>query len=105
MQKNKELEKYEALQEFAKNYKDQLGKLPKQNKIDNYSHFGDRPCPNCGHCPTCGRGGWSRPWYPYQPYWLGDNPDGPTWTATSGNITTTLKTGYMVSQDGPSEQW
>lgn len=41
------------------------------------------PCPSCGHCPTCGRGGHqAHPWaipmpyyptYPYQPYW------GPTW--------------------------
>lgn len=25
------------------------------------------PCPSCGHCPTCGRGGYHQhPWY--QPY-------------------------------------
>ncbi len=23
-----------------------------------------RPCPDCGRCPTCGRGGWhTRPYY------------------------------------------
>lgn len=29
-----------------------------------------RPCPSCGHCPTCGRGGWvaPRPYYGHQ-YW------------------------------------
>lgn len=42
-----------------------------------------QPCPQCGHCPTCGRGGSLRPWpyYP-QPYytgpvWIFDNTTGP----------------------------
>lgn len=29
-----------------------------------------KPCPSCGHCPTCGRGAASlspSPWWPYQP--------------------------------------
>jgi len=29
------------------------------------------PCPSCGHCPTCGRGGYGlnpySPWWGYQP--------------------------------------
>lgn len=24
------------------------------------------PCPSCGHCPTCGRGGYG--FWPYRPY-------------------------------------
>ena len=45
----------------------------------------NRPCPSCGHCPSCGRGG--RPWgvypnvgpytAPYRPFW-----DGPYITYT-----------------------
>lgn len=44
-----------------------------------------KPCPSCGHCPTCG----SRPqtWIPmpyqptpYTPTWPGP---GPTWTVTT----------------------
>lgn len=41
-----------------------------------------RPCPSCGHCPTCGRGGYQWFWpaaYPYQPnypYW---NQQGVIW--------------------------
>ncbi len=49
-----------------------------------------QPCPACGHCPTCGRGGhqvapWvvPMPYYPqpYQPWW------GPTWTGGGTTIT------------------
>ena len=30
-----------------------------------------QPCPHCGYCPTCGRGGYNAyPWYPapWRPY-------------------------------------
>lgn len=31
----------------------------------------NHPCPSCGHCPTCGRGGYMGPYptYPY-PVWV-----------------------------------
>lgn len=28
----------------------------------------DKPCPKCGHCPTCGRSNHWNPVYPYQRY-------------------------------------
>ena len=43
-------------------------------------HCAPKPCPACGHCPTCGRGGHQlvpyNPWQPYyppypQPVWIG----------------------------------
>lgn len=39
----------------------------------NYYHVTPQPCPGCGRCPTCGRGGYPYPynpypWYPYYPY-------------------------------------
>lgn len=63
----------------------------------------DKPCPNCGHCPTCGRSNF-RPWYPNQwwygypqwvyPYTTGDFPKVtyttgvgiPSWTASGGSF-------------------
>lgn len=40
----------------------------------NISGFGEvqnhaTPCPSCGHCPTCGRHGYSYPYYAPNPYW------------------------------------
>jgi hypothetical protein len=33
----------------------------------------DKPCPSCGHCPTCGRSanpwGFQPQWPHYRPYW------------------------------------
>ena len=26
----------------------------------------EKPCPNCGHCPTCGKSNWPKQWYPWQ---------------------------------------
>jgi hypothetical protein len=61
------------------------------------------PCPSCGHCPSCGRGGWGTyPWrvYPYQypytvPYTMprtyayNGNPKAGIGGVTSGYMTTT----------------
>ena len=54
----------------------------------------DKPCPNCGHCPTCGRknytpnhwpwGYW--PWYPPTHYWQRPHA---TWTVQTQPLTTT----------------
>ena len=40
--------------------------------VDHKQH----PCPSCGHCLSCGRGGWvaPRPWYGY-PYFYAFNGD------------------------------
>ncbi len=41
-----------------------------QNKNQMYTYrepYHTHPCPSCGHCPTCGRGGYWQT--PYQPYW------------------------------------
>lgn len=47
---------------------EQLKKLAESLNQKN-SH----PCPSCGHCPTCGRGGYyMRPWPYYQPMWVAD---------------------------------
>jgi hypothetical protein len=63
----------------------------------------EKPCPSCGHCPTCGRGGyqaaplwywWPHPTpYPPTPFWS-INPTGTQFTLdsnplplTSGTIT------------------
>lgn len=53
------------------------------------------PCPICGHCPTCGRGGYAAPWpswpvypttpiYP-NPIWVYD-PTAVTWTAPNTTV-------------------
>lgn len=34
-------------------------------------------CPNCGYCPHCGRGGWTRPYPTFAPPYF-------TWTTTAG---------------------
>jgi hypothetical protein len=60
------------------------------NRLQNtgYGH-GLQPCPSCGHCPTCGRGGYFQPYNPWRtfpnvPYW--ENPTStPPWTITSGD--------------------
>lgn len=54
------------------------------------------PCPSCGHCPTCGRGGYTVAPYPYWPrpygpYWYGGTTAAPqmTWgqtQTTSGGL-------------------
>ena len=59
----------------------------------------EKPCPKCGHCPTCGRSNVSPysvwPWYP-RPYWpnapfyVGDVPytqPYATWTAADTQTT------------------
>jgi hypothetical protein len=56
--------------------------------------YGDKPCPNCGHCPTCGRSNapygvwppyrWTYP-YPYQ------------WHYTTVSPTTTGASGFDVT--------
>lgn len=38
-----------------------------------------QPCPSCGHCPTCGRGGYFQPYYNPYPYYYQ-----PSWTITAG---------------------
>jgi hypothetical protein len=50
-----------------------------------------RPCPSCGHCPTCGRGGYyTQPYWPSYPY---SYPYGPhrfevtSWNTSIGNST------------------
>lgn len=60
---------------------------------DTFPGYTQQPCPSCGHCPTCGRGGhqahpWTipMPYYPtypnpYTPYW------GPTWISSGTTIT------------------
>ena len=55
--------------------------------MENNCCCAPKPCPNCGHCPCCGRGAYpyiQQPWYPPQP--------GPIWmytpTYTGQNITT-----------------
>jgi hypothetical protein len=50
-----------------------------------------QPCPNCGHCPCCGRGGYhAQPLWPgYPSPYIGDWPyGGVTWGGTSGSLTT-----------------
>lgn len=46
------------------------------------------PCPGCGRCPTCGRGGyWTNPYYvPGYPY---SEPYKITWGPYTGTITYT----------------
>jgi hypothetical protein len=29
----------------------------------------EKPCPKCGHCPTCGRSNYPVPYWPYPYYW------------------------------------
>lgn len=44
-------------------------------------------CPNCGHCPTCGRANQQFVPVPYYPYWYWQQPtNGPWWrySVTSG---------------------
>ena len=50
----------------------------------------EKPCPNCGHCPTCGRSN-AVPWYPYyplpyQPMWY-RYPYGPSSLTITNNST------------------
>jgi hypothetical protein len=59
-------------------------KLRKAQETHNKS-----TCPSCGHCPTCGRGGYHWPWptypsIPYSPYY----PSYPyiTWSSGVGQI-------------------
>ena len=66
------------------------------------------PCPNCGHCPECGRSNtlpvqpypWTYPyphyfgpWWQVQPY----QPYGPCWTTVTGTITSNPATGTITS--------
>jgi hypothetical protein len=41
--------------------------------------FATQPCPNCGYCPTCGRGGFQTLPYPVYPTYPFTPPVGPTW--------------------------
>lgn len=46
----------------------------------------DKPCPNCGHCPTCGKSNhlpayYGPYWYYQPPYWT--NPF--QWTTINGS--------------------
>jgi len=52
--------KFKELSETMKNYNTQI--------TYTYFPFDQYPCPSCGHCPTCGRGGYARP-YPVGPIW------------------------------------
>jgi hypothetical protein len=64
-----------------------------QKFAEAYKAAKDKPCPSCGHCPTCGRSAapyWPNvtPWYP-RPYW---HDPYITWTCdtktvSSGNAT------------------
>ena len=39
-----------------------------------------KPCPSCGHCPTCGRGGHQvAPWLPYTPWYRPYQIGRPVW--------------------------
>ena len=46
-----------------------------------YAQPHPQPCPSCGRCPTCGRGGYfTQPYpYPYYPYYPQPYPNYP-WT-------------------------
>lgn len=33
----------------------------------NYYRVYPSPCPSCGRCPTCGKGGWGYGYPPYNP--------------------------------------
>lgn len=59
-------------------------------------------CPNCGHCPTCGRRN-AAPWYPvqpyYRPYWIIPNVWGYSTTDTFMGTTSTATaetSGYVT---------
>lgn len=44
--------------------------------------FSEQPCPSCGRCPTCGRGGYvTWPYYPTPWIW---------WSATASGATTNI---------------
>ena len=64
-----------------------------------------RPCPACGHCPCCGRGGYGvQPYYPPiypQPTWapVAPNPWSP-WVVTSGTAISTVYPSGMVTGIG-----
>lgn len=61
--------------------------------------FAPQPCPACGYCPACGRGGnrfapyqpWQEPWYPPypQPIWV-DTPYVPTTAPLTPPYTVTV---------------
>jgi hypothetical protein len=71
------------------------------------------PCPSCGHCPTCGRGGWGTlPWYPYPYVPTYPYPYRITWTApytvtgggtfTSSDLMPQATSNYTLAQWGQS---
>lgn len=65
-------------------------------------HENTKPCPNCGHCPTCGRSN-AAPVYPHGWWWLLPPINIPTpwfqpnWQYIPGHITYTTTT---VGQNG-----
>ena len=50
-----------------------------------------QPCPSCGHCPTCGKGGYygqPYPYYPQSPWpWYPNTYPYVTWTNSSDPLT------------------
>ena len=52
------------------------------------AHNAQAPCPSCGHCPTCGRGGvpsgWYKPYYPVSSPWWQYYPTTPYWSTING---------------------
>lgn len=85
--------------------KDQLAKLQKQ--FDNLMAEKAKPCPSCGRCPECGRGGYAYPYpypyiAPYRPYitWGGTNATSGysvVGTTTNDMPTTFTMSGNMAS--------
>lgn len=73
---------------------DQFEELKKLSEFLKQQQSHSHPCPSCGHCPSCGRGGYLRTWPYYQPYWTG-----PVWVsdqttiryAVDGNVMNTYK--------------
>ena len=73
------------------------GDFPEYNEHVTNSYTVNQPatsvCPNCGHCPTCGRGGYqtypyTRPWEYSWVYWYPNpytNPYQPAWTGSGSN--------------------
>lgn len=80
------------------------------------SHAGDsnyapwnqpqQPCPGCGRCPSCGRGGYhTAPFWPYQPtnvpYPSPYNP----WAIPMGTTTVTAGQSDMTMASGNLRAW
>lgn len=53
-----------------------------------------KPCTNCGHCPTCGNSSapawpWGFSSWPYRPWWFAPYPTTPNWTVVPATTTFT----------------